>query len=130
MQVLELRQQHNVMFERAVMSIGHPFMAKLLQAFQDRAHLYMLTEFIAGGELFSRLAEEERLPTSHAQFYAACAIEALSCLHARGIVYRDVKPENMLIAADGYLKVVDFGCVPLHHLRGLLSVLSHANMSA
>ncbi len=109
LQILELKQQRNVMFERAVMSLRHPFLPRLLQAFQDKASLYLLSEFIPGGELFSRLADEDQLPISHAQFYAACTVEALSCLHAHRIIYRDVKPENLLICADGYLKLIDFG---------------------
>lgn len=104
-----MKQQHNVMFERAVMSLGHPFLLKLVQSFQDSKHLYMLTEYVPGGELFSMLADIGRLPISHAQFYTACVVEALSCLHQKMIVYRDIKPENLLIDGQGYIKVVDFG---------------------
>jgi serine/threonine protein kinase len=108
-QILELKQQKNVMFERAVLSLGHPFMVRLVQTFQDAKHLYMLMDLVPGGELFSLLGEVGMLSTDHARFYTACVVDVLACLHARRIVYRDIKPENLLVDADGYLRVVDFG---------------------
>ena len=97
------------MFERAVLSLRHPFIIRLLQTFQSSKCLYLLTEFIPGGELFSLLANMDRIPVSHSRFYGACVLEALVCLHQRDIAYRDMKPENLLIDAQGYIRMADFG---------------------
>jgi cGMP-dependent protein kinase len=110
-QVIKLRQQHNVKFERAVMSLQHPFLLRLVRTFQDDRFLHMLTEFVPGGELFSLLGQYESFSLPHTRFYTACVVEGLTQLHERCIVYRDLKPENLLIDAQGYLRIVDFGCV-------------------
>jgi protein kinase A len=66
-------------------------------------------EFIAGGELFTYLRSVGRLETPHACFYAANVTLMFEFLHSKSIVYRDLKPENLLIAEDGYLRLTDFG---------------------
>ena len=63
----------------------------------------------AGGELFYHLDKEGSFPESTARFYAANVLLAMAHLHSLGIVYRDLKPENLLIDADGYVKMADFG---------------------
>ena len=77
--------------------------------FQDKVRLYMLTELVQGGELFSRLLATRTLDEETVRFYTACIVLALACLHAKNNVYRDLKPENVLIDTLGYVKIVDFG---------------------
>ena len=69
----------------------------------------MLLELIPGGELFTLLVRKGRFPEPIATFYAACVCSALTYLHDREIVYRDLKPENLMLDAKGYVKLVDFG---------------------
>ena len=69
----------------------------------------MLLELALGGELFSVLREKNRFEEPQSRFYAACVQAAFAYLHDKQIVYRDLKPENLLFDAEGYLKVVDFG---------------------
>ena len=69
----------------------------------------MLLEYAPGGELFTYLRSVRRFPPSTAMFYAAEIILALEFLHDRFIVYRDLKPENLLLDAEGHIKVTDFG---------------------
>ena len=71
--------------------------------------LIRLLDYVCGGELFSRLADLHHLPFPHSRFYAACVLSAFEHLHRKEIIYRDLKPENLLIDREGYLKVVDFG---------------------
>ena len=75
----------------------------------DEAFLYMLLEYVPGGELFTYLRTAQRFNTATSRFYAAEIVSALEYLHARSIVYRDLKPENLLLDKDGHMKITDFG---------------------
>ncbi|OQS05517.1 cAMP-dependent protein kinase catalytic subunit [Thraustotheca clavata] len=113
-QVVAYKQQLNILNEKNILaSCNHPFILKLFQTFKDQNCLYLLMEFVQGGELFSYLHCNDRpsgrLPNDHARFYASHVILALEYLHDRMIIYRDLKPENLLIDEEGYIKVVDFG---------------------
>ena len=78
-------------------------------AFQDERNLYMLLEYIIGGELFTHLRKAGKFFNDHTRFYAAQIVMALQYLHSDLVVYRDLKPENLLIDLTGYLKITDFG---------------------
>jgi cGMP-dependent protein kinase len=115
-QVVEYRQQQNVMHEKNVMvQARHPFILQLVCTFQDKNLLYMLMELCLGGELFSLLhyhggpSDGRGLTQAHTAFYSACTLDGLAYLHSRKICYRDLKPENLLIDDVGYIKIVDFG---------------------
>ena len=98
--------------ERAILeSVNrHPFVVKLYYAFQDQEKLYLILEYAQGGELFTHLATERMFPEDTASFYMAEMILALEHLHHTvGVVYRDLKPENCLLDADGHLLLTDFG---------------------
>jgi len=95
---------------------GHPFIASLLGAYKDSRAIYVLLELCPGGELFSLLQRHRRgLPRSAARFYSGCVVSMLAHLHTRNIVYRDLKPENLLFDSKGYLKLVDFGFAKIVH---------------
>jgi len=109
-EVLRLKQVEHVKAEVAILSrIDHPFIVNLLAKFQDEKRLFLLLEFVNGGELFSYLRREGRLPDIDAKFYAGEIILAFIYLHSQNIIYRDLKPENLLIDAEGHLKIADFG---------------------
>jgi len=76
---------------------------------QDSKRLYMLLEYVPGGELFSFLRRSVRLPDAAARFYAAEVALAFEYLHGLGVIYRDLKPENLLLSAAGHVKIADFG---------------------
>lgn len=77
--------------------------------FQDDNSIFLMLEFVAGGELFSHLRRNQRFPDDHAKFYTTEIAIALRTMHRLDIAYRDVKPENILIARSGHVKLVDFG---------------------
>lgn len=111
-EIVASKQQSNVMNEKNVMiQCDHPFVLRLFQTFKDQKRLYMLLEFVQGGELFSVLHKPDRdgVPDHHAKFYAAGVMLALAYLHSKEIAYRDMKPENCLVDREGYPKLVDFG---------------------
>mmetsp|Transcript_21357 Transcript_21357/g.47277 ORF Transcript_21357/g.47277 Transcript_21357/m.47277 type:complete len:362 (-) Transcript_21357:268-1353(-) len=109
-EVIRLKQVEHVKAETAILSqIEHPFVVNLLAAFQDSRRLFLVMEFVNGGELFSFLRKEGRLSNTFSQFYAGEITLAFEYLHSLKIVYRDLKPENLLIDCEGHVKVTDFG---------------------
>ena len=96
--------------EREILEkFDHPFIMKLQFAFQDEYNLYLIMEFVNGGELFHHLKKDGRFNEKRAKFYVAELTLALEYLHEQGVVYRDVKPENILIDAEGHIRLTDFG---------------------
>jgi serum/glucocorticoid-regulated kinase 2 len=94
---------------RVLESIDHPFIVSLEYAFQTEKKLYLALEYAYGGDIFQHLAAVEYFPEYRAQFYAAEILLALEFLHSKNIIYRDLKPENVLIDAKGHIKLTDFG---------------------
>lgn len=94
-----------------------PFIVGLKFSFQTASDLYLITDYMSGGELFWHLQHEGRFPEQRAKFYIAELVLALEHLHKHDIIYRDLKPENILLDADGHIALCDFG-------------LSKANLSA
>eukprot|EP00922_Rhytidocystis_sp_ex-Travisia-forbesii_P049014 GHVS01072980.1.p1 GENE.GHVS01072980.1~~GHVS01072980.1.p1 ORF type:complete len:655 (+),score=99.17 GHVS01072980.1:253-2217(+) len=108
--VIKLKQVDHVKDERRILSkVSHPFIINLIASFQDQHRLYMLMEYVNGGELFSYLRRCGRIPPVQARFFSAELVCAFSYLHVNNIVYRDLKPENLLIDAEGHIKIADFG---------------------
>ncbi|KAI3642169.1 hypothetical protein MP228_011724 [Amoeboaphelidium protococcarum] len=101
---------HHVLAERKVLSLSNaPFVVKLFYAFQSKHYLYLVMEYVVGGDLSSLLHNLGRFPEEMAKVYAGEAVVALQYLHSNGIIHRDIKPDNMLITQDGHLKLTDFG---------------------
>ena len=90
-------------------SIKHPFIIEMKGFTQNARNIYIVMEYIAGGELFSLLREEGQFGKAETSFYASNVILALEYLHSCNVIYRDLKPENLLIGTDGYLRLSDFG---------------------
>jgi serum/glucocorticoid-regulated kinase 2 len=104
------RQIERTRTERKVLSVvNHPFIMRLHYAFQSTDKLYLVLDYCPGGELFFHLSRFRRFPERVARFYAAELLLALGHLHKRGIIYRDLKPENVLLDAEGHVKLGDFG---------------------
>lgn len=108
--IVESGLQDHVVNEKNIMSeLNHPFILTFYCAMQDDHHVYFLLEILLGGELFRTLRHEGQFPESWSRFYAASVMLAFCQIHSKKIAYRDLKPENLVMDADGYLKVVDFG---------------------
>lgn len=96
--------------ERQILEdVRHPFIVKLFYAFQDHSKLYLILEYAEGGELWTHLEAEKMFSEQVAAFYIAELVLALTHLHAQGIIYRDLKPENCLLDREGHLILTDFG---------------------
>ncbi|KAL1894164.1 cAMP-dependent protein kinase catalytic subunit [Sporothrix stenoceras] len=109
-QVVRMKQVEHTNDERRMLAeVKNPFLITLWGTFQDARSLYMVMDFVEGGELFSLLRKSARFPNPVAKFYAAEVTLALEYLHSRNIIYRDLKPENLLLDHHGHLKITDFG---------------------
>lgn len=90
-------------------SVKHPFIVDLIYAFQTGGKLYLILDYLSGGELFMHLEREGIFLEDTASFYISEIVLALEHLHTLGIIYRDLKPENILLDHRGHVKLTDFG---------------------
>lgn len=108
--IVKLKQVEHTMNEKRILhSISYPFVVGLKFHFKDTTNLYMLMEFVAGGEMFSHLRRLGRFSEPHSRFYASQILLTLEYLHSLDLIYRDLKPENLLIDLKGFVKMTDFG---------------------
>ena len=104
------KEEKHIINERILLSkVNYPFLVKLFCCFQDQEHLYFIMEFIQGGELFFHLHRELRFDDEKTRFYISELILVLNFLHSNKIIYRDIKPENILLDVEGHIKLTDFG---------------------
>ncbi|KAL3267904.1 hypothetical protein HHI36_007043 [Cryptolaemus montrouzieri] len=101
--------------------VKHPFIVDLKYAFQTGGKLYLILEYLSGGELFMHLEREGIFLEDCAIFYLAEIILAIEHLHGKGIIYRDLKPENILLDAQGHVKLTDFGLCKEHIYEGTVT---------
>ena len=125
MHLLKRGQIERTKTERKVLSIvDHPFIMKLHFAFQSDDKLFLVLDYCAGGELFFHLSRHRKFHENVACFYAVELLLALGHLHSKGIIYRDLKPENVLLDSEGHVKLGDFGLAKdgiEHPFRGATS---------
>ena len=108
--VIQRNQMTHTKAERHILqAVQHPFLVGLRYAFQNEAKLYMVLDYLNGGELFFHLKQARRFDEPRARFYSAEIALALGHLHSIGIIYRDLKPENILLDSEGHLRITDFG---------------------
>ncbi|KAA0203253.1 hypothetical protein HAZT_HAZT001282, partial [Hyalella azteca] len=107
---LKVRDRQRTKMERDILAeVRHPFVVSLHYAFQTEGKLYLILDFLRGGDLFTRLSKEIMFTEDDVKFYLAELALALSHLHKLGIIYRDLKPENILLDAEGHISLTDFG---------------------
>lgn len=114
------RDTQRVRTEKHVLcALAHPFITKLYCSFETPDALNFVMEYCPGGDLYFLLEKfpKNRLPEPYVVFYAASVALALSYLHERGVVYRDLKPENLLLDRDGFIRLADFGFARAHMSR-------------
>jgi cGMP-dependent protein kinase len=110
--MVEQNQQEHVYNERNIqLGCKSKFIVRFYRSYKDSKYVYFLLESCLGGDVWTLLKRQRmhRFGENDARFTAACVLEAFAYLHERGIIYRDLKPENLLVDKDGYIKLCDFG---------------------
>lgn len=108
--IVQKKQVEHTLNERTILNaVSFPFIVQMPFSFKDNANLYMVLEYAKGGEMFSHLRRLRKFSEPLSQFYASQIVLILEYLHHLNIVYRDLKPENLLIDTQGYIKLTDFG---------------------
>jgi len=108
--IVKRNQVEHTRTERSVLGyVRHPFIVGLCAAFQTADKLFFVLDYCAGGELFCHLQRRGKFAEPRARFYTAELVLALAHIHALGVVYRDLKPENVLLDDRGHVRLTDFG---------------------
>ena len=108
--VKKWKQKNNIFTERYILqNFNHPFISKLSYAFQDYEKLYLVTDFMPGGDLMHKLISYGKLSEKNSKLYASELFLAIDFLHKNDIIFRDLKPDNILIDEIGHIKLTDFG---------------------
>ena len=109
-QILYTQLHPNLELERSILvKIDHPFIVKLVKTMKDKNYVYFLMDYIKGKELFDVIRDIGLLNKYQTQFYGASIMLAVQYLHERKFIYRDIKPENIMVLGNGYIKLIDFG---------------------
>jgi len=112
-QIVELSQQKHIVNEMQIMrklaETYCSFLVNLIATYKDDLRVYFLLEVCLGGELFTILRRRRCFPETTARFYTACVTEGFVFMHGLNVIYRDLKPENLVLTKTGYLKITDFG---------------------
>uniref|UniRef100_UPI00398EB7E7 cGMP-dependent protein kinase 2 n=1 Tax=Pristiophorus japonicus TaxID=55135 RepID=UPI00398EB7E7 len=108
--IVDTRQQEHIHSEKKILEEAcSPFIVRLFRSFKDNKYVYMLLEACLGGEIWSILRDRGCFDEFTAKFCISCVTEAFDYLHHIGVIYRDLKPENLMLDTEGYIKLVDFG---------------------
>jgi len=108
--VVQYKQQRHILDEKNIlMSLESPFIVGLYRTFKDQKYVYLLLDAYLGGDLWGVLHNQGPFNDAIARFYVACVVEGFGYLHKRGYCYRDLKPENLMVDNNGYVRIIDLG---------------------
>ena len=110
--IIENNLKENIVLEKNILQTNHhPFIVTLYYAFQNAKSIYLVMEYLSGGDIFNLLRRQKKFTEDTARFYLAEVCLAVDYLHREmNLIYRDLKPENIWIHANGHIKITDLGC--------------------
>ncbi|KAL7722182.1 non-specific serine/threonine protein kinase [Entamoeba marina] len=118
--MIERKQIEHVRAERDILAQTHftnEWVVKMYNSFQDDDYLYIVMEYLGGGDMMSLLIKEDIFPEEMARFYIAELVLALDSIHRLDYIHRDVKPDNILIGYDGHIKLTDFWIIYISNFK-------------
>jgi serine/threonine protein kinase len=108
--IIKKRSVHSVMNEKELLEkLNHPFLVNMAYAFQDTENLFLVMDYLNGGDLRYHMGNRRRFTENESKFIVACIIIALQYLHFNNVIHRDLKPENLVFDREGYLGLTDLG---------------------
>lgn len=108
--IINKRSVQSVMNERRLLAIlHHPFIVNMQYAYQDREKLFLIMDYLPGGDLRYHIGKQKRFTESQTKFFISCIVCSLEYLHANAIIHRDIKPENIVLDNKGFAHLTDFG---------------------
>jgi protein kinase A len=113
--IITKKSIESVLNERELLAeLKHPFLVNMVYAFQDRLNLYLVMDYMPGGDLRFQLGRCDRFPENVVKFFVCCILLSLQYLHGNNIIHRDLKPENIIFDGKGYLRLTDLGVARLY----------------
>ena len=108
--IIDKKLQNPIIFERELLSkLRSPFIVNLTYSFQDYDYLYLVMDYLKGGDLRYNMCKTKNFSEKQTKFFLSCLILGLEYIHSFNIIHRDIKPENLLLDSKGYLRITDFG---------------------
>lgn len=107
---------------------GSPFIVRMYGNIYQKRTFYFIMEYINGGDMFFHIRKAKSFNLERATFYAAELLLAIEFMHMNGVIYRDLKPENVLIDGDGHIKIIDFGLSNFKDIRDNKSMMGRSSL--
>ena len=113
--VIDKKSEISILYERELLSrMLHPFIVNMHFSFQDHDNLFLIMDYLSGGDLRYNISHKKTFSEKQTQFFVGCIVLALEYIHSKGIIHRDIKPENLVLDEIGYLRVTDFGIAKMN----------------
>ena len=108
--IITKRSVKSVINERQILAqLQNVHIVNMQYAFQDRENLYLVMDYLSGGDLRYHICKYRRFNEETTRFFVACLVAGLEYIHEKNIIHRDIKPENLVVESDGYVRITDFG---------------------